>query len=250
MTLCVIPARLDSSRFPNKVITPIAGRELILRVIDTCLSCDRLKKIVILAQDQKICNIVTREFKSNDRVIVKLHQKGESGTHRAFDYYYDVFGKSQKMPMVVVQADNIGLTTNDLDSVVFHANSINDKTIYTPVCNMDNSDAELHSNVKVVVGDLAKILYFSRSLVPYNASKYYKHIGVYMFPTSILQDNLFMSYAIDGSFNNCVLANDEKLEQLAWLYNGFNMRAVLVNGYRHSIDTPEDMELCTRSLLS
>lgn len=248
MTICVIPARLDSSRFPNKVITPIAGRELILRVIDVCITCDRLKKIVILANDQEICDLVSKEFKSNDRIIIILHQNGESGTHRAFDYYYSIRGK--KMPMIVVQADNINLTTNDLDAIIFHANSINDKMIYTPICNMDLCDAKLNSNVKVAIGNLFDILYFSRSMIPYNSSQYYKHIGVYMFPISILNDNMFMSYAIDGSFNNCKLSKDEKLEQLAWLYYGFKMRAVLVNGYRHSIDTPEDMTYYIRSLTS
>lgn len=247
MTLCVIPARLNSSRFPNKVITPIAGRELILRVIDTCLTCDRLKKILILAQDEAICDLVFKEFKSIDKVIVQLHKFGESGTHRAFDYYYRNKFFRNKMPMVVVQADNISLTTNDLDTIVLEANIKNDQKIYTPICEIDSFNAGVDSNVKVVVDNLFNVLYFSRSKIPYNSSKYYKHIGVYMFPYDILNNNLFMSYAIDGSFNNCQLSIDEKLEQLAWLYYGFGMRAILLDGYRHSIDTIDDMESYIRS---
>ena len=239
MTLCIIPARLDSQRFPRKVLTAIAGRELILRVVDTCIACDRLTQIVILAHDQEICDVVSKEYKSVSMVSVKLHLIGESGTHRAFDYYY---ANNQKINMVVVQADNIGLTTRDLDTVVYHANSINDKSIYTPVCEMTQDDAALTSNVKVALGGLDNILYFSRSCIPHGSCIFSKHVGVYMFPASLLNDATFMMHAMNRDFNYCDLANKEKLEQLAWLYFGFSMRAVRLLGHRDSIDTPDDMK--------
>ena len=246
MTLCIIPARLDSTRFPNKVITPIAGRELILKVIDTCLSCDRFKRIVVLAQDQKICDIVLKEF--NDKVDARLHKIGESGTHRALDYYYN--NEKKRQSVMVVQADNIDLTARDLETVIFHANSINDKSVYTPVCKMNVADACSPSNVKAVIGYMSNILYFSRSCIPHDSQNHWKHIGVYMFPRLLLDDLSFMTYALNDIFNNCNLVKTEKLEQLAWLYYGFSMRAVTLNGYRHSIDTPQDMKSFVKDVYS
>jgi 3-deoxy-manno-octulosonate cytidylyltransferase (CMP-KDO synthetase) len=248
MTLCVIPACLDSKRFPNKVIQPICGRELISHVIDACITCDRIEQIVVLAQDQKICDLVNKTFDGVSRVSSQLHTVGESGTHRAFDYYYQwMKNKRNKRSMIVVQADNIGLRTNDLDTVIFNANSINNKSIYTPVCKMDMPDASLPSNVKAVIGDMGNILYFSRACIPYDAPSYYKHVGVYMFPSALLEDNLFMSYAMDGGFNNCDLVKYEQLEQLAWLHYGFSIRAVQLMGYRDNIDTTEDMVNYTKN---
>ena len=55
---CVIPARMSSSRFPNKPLAKILGRELILRVADAAKKCKWFDRIIIATEDQVIKDLV------------------------------------------------------------------------------------------------------------------------------------------------------------------------------------------------
>ena len=53
---CVIPARLSSSRFPNKPLAKIAGREMVLRVADIATKSRYVDCVVIATEDEEIKN--------------------------------------------------------------------------------------------------------------------------------------------------------------------------------------------------
>ena len=53
-TVCVIPARLGSSRFPNKPLAKISGREMVLRVADIAKQSKYLDDIIIATEDKII----------------------------------------------------------------------------------------------------------------------------------------------------------------------------------------------------
>ena len=55
---CVIPARLSSSRFPNKPLAKIAGIEMVLRVPDIAAKSKHVDCIVIATEDEEIKNLV------------------------------------------------------------------------------------------------------------------------------------------------------------------------------------------------
>ena len=52
--VCVIPARLSSSRFPNKPLAKIKGREMVLRVADVASKSKYLDGIIIATEDKEI----------------------------------------------------------------------------------------------------------------------------------------------------------------------------------------------------
>ena len=52
--ICVIPARLGSSRFPNKPLAKIKGREMVLRVGDIAKQSKYLDGIIIATEDKII----------------------------------------------------------------------------------------------------------------------------------------------------------------------------------------------------
>ena len=51
---CVIPARLGSSRFPNKAVAKIKGRELVLRVADIASKSKHVDTVIVATEDQAI----------------------------------------------------------------------------------------------------------------------------------------------------------------------------------------------------
>jgi 3-deoxy-manno-octulosonate cytidylyltransferase (CMP-KDO synthetase) len=80
----------------------------------------------------------------------------------------------------------------------------------------------------------ARAHYFSRSPIPYNATKAFHHIGIYGYKRSILKRFV--------SLTPSPLELDERLEQLRALEDGIMIHAVTVDQAPQSVDTPEDLE--------
>ena len=53
MIVGVIPARLDSTRFPNKILAPLAGKPLVAHVAERAMMSERLDKVIIAIDSEK-----------------------------------------------------------------------------------------------------------------------------------------------------------------------------------------------------
>ena len=97
--------------------------------------------------------------------------------------------------------------------------------------------------VKAVMDNAGKALYFSRHPIPYqhgvlemdwlNNHDYYKHIGMYVFDRKTLLDIVKLA---PGK-----LERQERLEQLRWLENGYEIGVGITEYESFGIDTPEDL---------
>ena len=109
------------------------------------------------------------------------------------------------------------------------------------------TDPEMIHNphiVKVVFNQSKQALYFSRSPIPHvrsrppenwlRAGKFYKHIGLYAFKSSVL---IKIARLPPGR-----LEKMESLEQLRWLENGYTIEVNLTSRETIGVDTPEDLE--------
>ena len=55
---CIIPSRLSSSRFPNKPLAKINGREMVLRVADIAKESKHLDMVMVATPDDSIAKLV------------------------------------------------------------------------------------------------------------------------------------------------------------------------------------------------
>ena len=53
-TVCIIPARMDSSRFPGKPLANLLGMPLVLHVWHRCLLCTAFERVVVATCDDEI----------------------------------------------------------------------------------------------------------------------------------------------------------------------------------------------------
>lgn len=232
--LIVIPARLQSSRLPEKPLADICGKPMIVRVYENLSQLLNAGATAIVATDsEKI-----REVCLKNNVPVEMTSPDHtSGTDRC----YEVAQKYDKQLILNVQGDEPFADTDTLLNLCNKLASTPWADIGTVVHKVENGKGYHDPNVvKAVLTAEGKALYFSRSPVPYcrdEPSKehpYYHHQGIYAFRRPALQQ--FVGLGKSG------LEENEKLEQLRALEHGMSILCVLSDKKAHGVDTPEDLE--------
>lgn len=232
----IIPARLRSTRLPEKVLADIVGKSMLLRVYNVA-DTSGLFDSVIVATDSEL--IMDHCIANNMRVMITSTEH-KSGTDRIAE----VAKMLDSEIIINIQADEPFLEKSTLLALVeLMANE--DVSIGTLTKRIDSPEALLDYNTVKLVKDLNdKVLYFSRQAIPAHRdipfrdwldnTIYYQHVGVYGFKR---KDLLAVTELIPGD-----LEESEKLEQLRWIENGYDVFCVTVKSTSFGIDTEEDLE--------
>ena len=233
----IIPARLESARLKNKLLLDIGGMPMIMHVYNALKESAAIDNLYI-ATDSDIIESALNTFDVN---LIKT-PACKSGTERV------IVASKQIEPfdiLINVQGDEPLITHKHIESIVSVFKREPEAQIATLVERFD-SESELRdpNNVKVVLSDQNKALYFSRSVIPYSNGLedfHYKHIGVYAFRENILEDLLKVKVSN--------LRIQEQLEQLDWLVTELSIFAQETEGKLIGVDTKEDLEK-VRKILS
>ena len=239
--ITMIPARMASSRLPNKPLLDINGKPLIQRVYENVKNAID-GDIVIAAGDQEIVEAATRFGakailtdpslpSGTDRIAVALQELDPDGSK------YDI--------VVDFQGDGLNVDPKvNLDLIEMIERT--DCDIAT--CGMkfkNESDVSDPSMVKICMGlrdgeDEGRCLYFTRAAAPYIRDPqkpvnkdYYHHIGIYVFKASSLKKMVSLPVG--------VLEARESLEQLRALENGMTIRAKLIKNMKLVDEAPADI---------
>lgn len=109
MISCIIPARMSSSRFPEKPLKKILGRELVLRCCDIAAQSSLIDEIYVATEDLEIFDVVTD---AGYKCI--MTKKFDSCTHRVADV-----AKKLKTDYVVnLQGDEPCVTPKMIDRMI------------------------------------------------------------------------------------------------------------------------------------
>ena len=231
----IVPARLGSTRLPNKPLAMLNGQTVISRVID-------------LAKSSNADEI----FIATDSVEIKDHAE-DCGAEVVMTSSHHISGMDRiseaankvnlplNIPIVNLQGDEPFMPLEIINSL---ASFINEDTPISTACIKFKNDMDFNSphEVKVVRTVSKKAMYFSRSVIPNSFTEdyhnYLKHLGIYAYTNETLQ----MLSKLKPSANE----ESEKLEQLRFLDNGFN---IFVQDFDCEapigIDTPEDLDAAT-----
>ena len=231
--MIIIPARIGSSRFPNKVLADIAGIPMVIR---TAMAVDEIDDVTIATDAPEVIDIA----KEHNIKAVLTSDQHQSGTDRIFE-------AAQKLELdedeiiINVQGDEPFIESEVVKKIhkLTKANR-NDPEImmnsaYKLITNPEADDPNI---VKVVIDENGIALYFSRSKVPYprdhHFDSYKGHLGIYGFTMSSLRNFCTLHPA--------PLEEIEKLEQLRALYHGYKIAMAEVETESFGIDTMEDLE--------
>ena len=228
--MIIIPARLSSSRLPNKVLADINDTPMIIHCANVAKQVDE----VLIATDSKEVVEVCKKYGFNAVITDKNHQSGSDRIKEAAD----IISLKENDIVINMQGDEPFLEPEILDAVkkelLNNKNEFNMVSCYKEISELDAEDPNL---VKVVIDKDSYAIYFSRSKIPYNRDNqphsYKGHIGIYGFTKKTL--DTFVN--LKGH-----LEHIEKLEQLRVIENGYKIKMIKVNTQSFGIDTKEDLQ--------
>lgn len=243
--LGIIPARFGSSRLEGKPLLNIAGMSMIQRVYEQCKSCHSLYDVIVATDDSRILD----ECQKNQMNAMMTSVDHLNGTERcaevvrSLEVRYDL--------IVNIQGDEPFIHPESITEIIDLFKKYPEAKIGTLKKKISLNSDIFNSNIIKVVSDIhSKAIYFSRSPIPYlrgfsedeyfKNSDFYKHIGMYAFrPETILEL---------VKLNESDLERAEKLEQLRWMENGYEIYIRETEFESKSIDTLDDYNFILKNL--
>lgn len=243
-TAILVPARLASTRFPKKLLYQIKGKSLIIHVADRLRQQVPDIPLVFAVDDQAL----EREILENGFECVMTSPNHKSGTDRLAEANRNIGAQY----VINIQGDEPLVTREQiLKLVTMLREGAQMATLATVFSNRD--DFKDSNQVKVVLDNRGKALYFSRAPLPYFRDNNgdpgddaiihhlcYRHIGMYAYQAEFLDTF--------SSLPHGRLEQIEKLEQLRVLENGYSIAVDLTSEPSLGIDTIEDAALFEATL--
>jgi 3-deoxy-manno-octulosonate cytidylyltransferase (CMP-KDO synthetase) len=236
--VCIIPARLESTRFPRKMLATLGGRPLLSWVWDAARSIDLFDSVYFAVDTEEIAALITSfggkfkmtsiSCKSGTDRLIELNKHGSITADIWVNWQGDEPFVAK--PMIISLLQSIAHETEEMWTLKKRITNPND------ICSPNFA--------KVVSDHNNHALYFSRAPIPFFRDEsnpeelvkkqvYYKHVGLYAFTSQALQ-----KIALMGS---SVLEDAEKLEQNRFLDYGLKIRLHETDYDVRGIDTPQDL---------
>jgi 3-deoxy-manno-octulosonate cytidylyltransferase (CMP-KDO synthetase) len=240
MPLVLIPARMASTRLPDKPLADIAGEPMIVHVMRRAQAAN--VGPVVVATDSE--TIVACVEKAGGRAVMTRSDHA-SGSDRIFEALQAVDPEGSAEIVVNVQGDLPTLAPSDIAAAIAPLADAS-VDIATLAAEITHPDERGNPNVVKVVGTALaarrlRALYFTRSTAPWGEGALYHHIGLYAYRRPALARFV----ALPPS----PLELREKLEQLRALEAGMRIDVTIVDSVPLGVDTPQDLERA-RALLA
>jgi 3-deoxy-manno-octulosonate cytidylyltransferase (CMP-KDO synthetase) len=238
--LGVIPARLGSTRLPEKILRSICGKPMIQHVWERAKQAKKLEDVIVATDDARIQQCV-EGFGGKAFMTRKDHPNGTSRIA-------EVMGHFKQDLVINIQGDQPLVDPKALDEMVTIFEKAKDVVMLTLAVRMtDKASYENPNVVKIVCDAKGGALYFSRATIPFVQGKqdcafsFLKHLGVYGYRRDFLLEFV--------TWEPGVLENIEKLEQLRVLERGRSIRVIETEYDFISVDTEEDLHEVESRLL-
>jgi 3-deoxy-manno-octulosonate cytidylyltransferase (CMP-KDO synthetase) len=235
--IIVIPARMAATRLPGKPLADIAGKPMIVHVLERAAEA-ALGPVLVACGDPEIAEAVEASDgravmtdpdlpSGSDRVLAAVETVDPNGAH---DVVVNLQGDLPTIAPAAIAAVLEPLADPAVD-------------IATLVAPIDDPAERDDPNVVKAVLDFgapdqmqrrtARALYFSRATVPAGEGPLYHHIGIYAFRRAALKR--FVALPPSG------LEKRERLEQLRALEAGMRIDAALIDDVPLGVDTEADL---------
>lgn len=232
-----IPARLGSTRLPNKILADIKGQAMIVRVCEQA-KLSGYSNISVACCEQKVADLVIKHGYN----AIMTDPDLPSGTDRIYQAFKKISNNQDIDIIVNLQGDLPNIEPQIISDTIKVLENNPDADIATAVVAIKDQKLVDDPNVvKAIVNfansDNSEVHYFSRAKVPYGVKNLYEHIGIYAYRRKILEKFIKLTPSY--------FEQAEKLEQLRAIENSMRIFACNIPYQQKpiSVDTQEDLEL-------
>jgi 3-deoxy-manno-octulosonate cytidylyltransferase (CMP-KDO synthetase) len=233
--IVLVPARLASTRLPNKPLADIHGAPMIVHVWRRAMEAD-LGPVVVAAGEKEIVAaieaaggraVLTRSDhpSGSDRIFEALTRSDPDATH---DAVVNVQGDLPTIAPASIRASLDPLDLAEVDIATLAAEIVRDEEKGNP--NVVKAVISFREGERRRVG---RALYFTRATCPTGPGPLFHHIGLYAYRRSALTRFVRMPPA--------PLELRERLEQLRALEAGMRIDVAIVDAVPLGVDTPVDL---------
>lgn len=244
----VIPARMASTRFPNKPLARISGKTMIERVWEIGIAAN-IAEVIIATDDQRLKEFATgfgaKVLMTSPECLTGTDRVAEAATKLPGAIFFSLQGDAVLTPPWIIR-DVLEAMLKDFSiQMATPAVKLEGRALQDFI---ETKKQGSSTGTSVVFDKDKNALYFSKALIPFSRthlSAVYRHIGLYAYRKETL---LRLQSLPEGP-----LEKAEKLEQLRALENGIPIKVVEVNyqGRTHgSVDRPEDVAVVEKIISS
>jgi len=241
--MAIIPARLASTRLPNKPLQKINDKTLIEFVADEVLKTGLFEQVYVATDSQKVFDL----FKDSTATAVMTSVDHQSGTDRIFEASNKIGADFDTV--INIQGDEPFVFKEDLEKLTKALESGHKMvSFYEEIAKEDLVNP---NKVKVILNDKSEAVYFSRYPIPFSREELKegsdpdpkfvgKHVGLYGYHKDFLK--VFCEHPVGYHEQN------EKLEQLRALQIGEKIKMIKTEMAYQGVDTKEDLEKVNKLL--
>lgn len=227
----VIPARLKSSRLPEKPLANIGGKTMLERTYERALGAVEENRIYIATDSDKIAD-VCRSFGAK---VVMTSEDCLTGTDRIAEFAEKVSARTY----INVQGDEPFMPTGNIRAIIDAALEKPDDIINGWAWINNEADWRSPNVPKVVIREDGRLMYMSRAPIPGNKADEFhfsrRQVCVYAFPAAALAE-----FAARARKTEHEMVED--IEILRFVEMGYEVKMIELDPDFISVDTPEDLE--------
>jgi len=235
--IAIIPARMESSRFPGKPLELIHGLPMIGHCYYRTKQCKELIDVYVATCNYEIYNFI--EGIGGKAIMTSdTHERASDRTAEAMLKIEKQLGLKLDI-VVMVQGDEPMVTPNMISQSLKPFHNDNSIKVINLMAKIETQEEFIDANeVKVVVDQNSNAIYFSREPIPSQRKGFSK--------VQMMKQVCVIPFRRDYliKFNNMEeteLETIESIDMLRIIENGEKVKMVFTNEKSYSVDTEEDL---------
>lgn len=231
--LAFIPARLESKRFPNKILKNIFNIPMIEHVRRRVLYSNIFHKVYVVTNSFKVKKIIQR-YGGNVLLTKKKHFSGSSRVSEISKQIKYDFG-------FIIFADEPFINPNIFKKSLKILKNKNKVNVFNVITNLSETDLESQQVVKVLIDKQKFIIdYFRKNKKKSRLKKIFKSSGILIFKKKVF-DN----------FKSLKIKSREKIyniEQFRFLDNNLKVHSIFYKDIHPSINTLREFDTLVKNI--
>ena len=233
-SVCIIPARMGSSRFPGKPLEKLLGLPLILHIYERCRLQDGFERVVVATCDREIFDAV--QAQGGEAVMTAdTHERCTDRTEEAIANLD--LGLADDDFVLMVQGDEVLVSPDMLARMtdVYRRDRPQAVNLVSRIYRTEDHDDP--NTVKVVGAPSGRALYFSRAPIPSRARApeiaVYQQTGIIGFSSAFLRRF--------SELEPTPLEIAESVDMMRVIEHGLEIQLIHTETETIGVDTPADL---------